>query len=466
MFVGRKNELVSIRNALLTPGSAVMIYGKRKVGKTTLIKEALQNENYISVYYECIKGSLEENISLLTQELVRTGILPAMLAFQSFQDLFSYLDSLAKHIVIIIDEYPYLKVANEGKLVDSIFQSIIDNRLKNLNLILSGSHVGMMREMLGEDNSLYGRFHTVIRLGELSYLEASAFYPDKTAYEKAGFFCVFGGSPYINEQLNPHFSLRENILNTVLNTGSAISLYAENLLISDFKNRLNAERIFACLGNGKKRYGELEKALKLDRTGNLNRQLKILTDMQIITRNNPINKSDDTKKTMYSIDDNLLRFYYSFIYKNKSALQMLGAEAFYAEYIEPRLTEFISRRFEDIGRTYFSLLAKNGKLQGARNIGALYYDDPVNKKNGEFDIAIEYSDGYDIIEVKYYREKLGLGEMKKEAAQVVSIPDLSVRNIGFISANGFEDTDNFKPCLSAVDLYDESLLCVMKNQVS
>ena len=137
MFVGRINELVSIRNALSTPGSAVMIYGKRKVGKTTLIKEALQNENYISVYYECIKGSLEENISLLTQELVRTGILPAMLAFQSFQDLFSYLDSLAKHIVIIIDEYPYLKVANEGKLVDSIFQSIIDNRLKNMNLIRS-----------------------------------------------------------------------------------------------------------------------------------------------------------------------------------------------------------------------------------------------------------------------------------------------------------------------------------------
>ena len=458
MFVGRTNELVSIQNALLTPGSAVMIYGKRKVGKTTLIKEALQNVETINVYYECIKGSLEENISLLTQELVRTGILPAMLVFQNFQDLFSYLDSLAKHIVIVIDEYPYLKVTNEGKLVDSIFQTIIDNRLKNMNLILSGSHVGMMKEMLGEDNSLYGRFQTVIRLGELSYLETSAFYPDKTAYEKAGFFCVFGGSPYINEQLNPHSSLKENILNTVLNTGSAVSLYADNLLISDFKNRLNAERIFACLGNGKKRYGELEKALKLDRTGNLNRQLKILTDMEIITKSNPINKPDDTKKTMYSIDDNLLRFYYSFIYKNKSALQMLGAEAFYDEYIEPRLYEFISHRFKHIGRTYFSLLAKKGKLQRARNIGALYYDDPVNKKNGEFDIAIEYADCYDIIEVKYYREKLGLGEMRKEAAQVTSIPDLSVRNIGFISANGFEEVGSFKPCLSAEDLYDESLL--------
>ena len=88
----------------------------------------------------------------------------------------------------------------------------------------------------------------------------------------------------------------------------------------------------------------------------------------------------------------------------------------------------------------------------------MYYDDPVNKKNGEFDIAIEYADCYDIIEVKYYREKLGLGEMRKEAAQVTSIPDLSVRNIGFISANGFEDIGCFKPCLSAIDLYDESLL--------
>ena len=454
MFIAREKELNTLYQTLSTPGTAAMIYGKRKIGKTTLIKKTLESEEIAKVYYECIKGSLEDNITLLTKECVRSGVLPTSVAFQSFQDLFMFLDSLKKRLVIVIDEYPYLKIMNEGKLVDSIFQNVIDNSLNNINLILSGSHVGMMKEMLEDDNSLYGRFKTVIRLGELPYYETDAFYPGKTAYEKIGFYSIFGGSPYINEQLDPAYDLRNNILNTVLNPGSAVSLYAENLLISDFKNRLNAERIFAALGNGKMRYSELERALRLDKTGVLNRQLKVLTDMEIVKKQNPINRPEDNKKTLYSIDDNMLRFYYTFIYKNKSALQMLGEKAFFDEYIQPRLTGFIASRFEDIGRTYFSVLAKTGRLPGVRNIGTVYYDDPINKKNGEFDIAIEYANHYDIVEVKYFRDKLSIGEMRKEAAQVSAIPDINVKSIGFISASGFETgTEEFQPCLNAEDLY-------------
>lgn len=457
MFIAREKELDTIHQTLKTPGTAIMIYGKRKIGKTTLIKKALEAEEISGIYYECIKGSLEDNISLLTGELVRTGVLPAHVSFQSFQNLFSFLDAMNRRTVIVIDEYPYLKVMNEGKLVDSVFQNVIDNSMNHLNLILSGSHVGMMREMLEDDNSLYGRFKAVIRLGELSYLEAAAFYPEKSAYEKIGFYSVFGGSPYVNEQLDPSADLRKNILNTVLNPGSTVSLYAENLLISDFRNRLNAERIFAALGNGKMRYSELERALRLDKTGVLNRQLKALTDMEIVIKSTPINHPEDNKKTRYSIDDNLLRFYYTFVYKNKSALQMLGEQAFFDEYIEPKLTGFIAARFEAIGRAYFSLLAKSAKLPGARNIGSLYYDDPVNRKNGEFDIAIAYSDHYDIVEVKYYIGALSYGEMRKEAAQVMAIPDIRIGNIGFISAGGFQGgTEGFYPCLTADDLYSET----------
>ena len=133
---------------------------------------------------------------------------------------------------------------------------------------------------------------------------------------------------------------------------------------------------------------------------------------------------------------------------------MLGGQAFFDEYIEPKLTGFIAARFEAIGRAYFSLLAKSGKLPGARNIGSLYYDDPVNKRNGEFDIAIAYSDHYDIVEVKYYIGALSIGEMRKEAAQVMAIPDISIGNIGFLSAGGFQNgTEGFSPCLTAEDLY-------------
>ena len=127
---------------------------------------------------------------------------------------------------------------------------------------------------------------------------------------------------------------------------SAVYLYASQLLLSDYSVKINAERIFSVIGNGKKRYTEIEDKLDVKKTGNLSKQIKSLIDLEIIARNSPINKIGDNKKSTFEINDNLLRFYFTFIYKNASALQVLGAEAFYDEYIAPALTDFISRRFE------------------------------------------------------------------------------------------------------------------------
>ena len=126
---------------------------------------------------------------------------------------------------------------------------------------------------------------------------------------------------------------------------SAVYLYASQLLLSDYSVKINAERIFSVIGNGKKRYTEIEDKLDVKKTGNLSKQIKSLIDLEIIARNSPINKIGDNKKSTFEINDNLLRFYFTFIYKNASALQVLGAEAFYDEYIAPALTDFISRRF-------------------------------------------------------------------------------------------------------------------------
>ena len=453
MFTGREKELALLLQTLEPADAAVMIYGKRKVGKTALITEFLKRQKKRYVYYECVKDSLNINLEGITAELVRAGVLPGAVSFPTFRELFAFLNQLQDQLIIVIDEYPYLKAMNDSHLVDSVFQNLIDTRLHNLNLILSGSQIGMMRELLEEQNSLYGRFQAVIKLPEFNYLEAQAFYPQKSPYEKAAFYSVFGGSPYVNEQIDPECSLRENILKTILNPLSAVSVYAENLLISDYTNRLNAERIFAALKNGKMRYSELEKALRMEKTGNLNRQLKTLTDMDIISKNIPINRPDDEKKTKYSINDNLLRFYYTYLYRNRSALQMLGPEVFFEEYIEPTLVTFISHRFEEICREYFSIQVKARKFPGVRNIGSLYYDDPVKKKNGEFDVALAYASHYDVIEVKYLKGKLLYSEMKKEAAQVAEIPGIAIGRTGFVSANGFEDTNGFSPCLTAEDLY-------------
>ena len=451
MFIGREKELTLLQQDYI--GKAVMVYGKRRVGKTTLIQKALENCQHQTVYYECSKGAMQDNIDGLVRELARVKMLPVPLNFSTLQDVFIYLNALPKKIVVVIDEYPYLKKATDSATVDSIFQNIIDNRLSNIELVLSGSHIGMMKDLLQERNALYGRFAVTIKLNELNYLDAARFYPDRTPYDKVAHYAVFGGSPFVNQALNPAATLRENVISTILNPVSAVYLYASQLLLSGYSVKINAERIFSVIGNGKKRYTEIEDKLDVKKTGNLSKQIKSLTELEIVSRNSPINKIGDNKKATFEINDNLLRFYFTFIYKNASALQVLGAEAFYDEYVAPTLTDFISRRFEGICRDYFSLQVRSGKLKGVRNIGSYYYDDPVHRKNGEFDVALELADGYAIYEAKYYAQPMTLDEIRREAQQVANIKELAVKQLGFIAINGFVEQEKPYTYLDGNDIF-------------
>ena len=439
MFVGREQELALLREEHI--GKAVMVYGKRRVGKTTLILKALEQCSYQTVYFECLKGTMQDNIDGLVQELVCVKVLPVPLAFSSLQDVFAYLNTMTQKMVVVVDEYTHLYAMNDSGVVDSVFQSIIDNRLSNIELILSGSHIGMMKDLLQEKNPLYGRFAASIKLEELNYLDAAKFYPDKSAYDKVAHYAVFGGSPFINQALNPVATLRENIIDTVLNPMSSVYLYASQLVFADNALNVNAERIFFALGNDRKRYTEIEDALGVKKTGNLAKQIKTLTDHEILSRSIPINKPNGNKKATYELNDNLLRFYYAFVYKNSSALQVLGAEAFYDEFIAPVLTDFITLRFEGICRDYFSLQVRSGRMNGVRNIGSYYLDTAVRCENKEFPIAVELADGYAVYLVKCSTQPMTLDEIHSEAQRMEGVNDPGIKQLGFISINGFVEQE-------------------------
>lgn len=453
MFFAREKELALIYDLLQKKSGSAMIYGKRKVGKTTLLTHALSKSKDKTVYYECLKSTIEENIEGFVSVLVREKVIPVPLSFLSFADVFAYLNTLDGTYNVIIDEYPYLKEMTKPETVDSVFQTIIDNYIKNIRLFISGSHVGMMKDMLEEKNALYGRYSLTLQLKELNYREAAMFYPEKSVYDKAGLYAVFGGSPYVNEYIDPGKSLKENIISTILNESHPVYQYAEHLLISDFTNAIGAERIISAIANGKQKYGEIESKLKMKNNGLLSKQLVSLLRMEIVTKTYPINKQDDNKKCAYEVNDNLLRFYYSYVYKNKSALRVLGPEAFYEEYVERSLLSFISRRFEEIVRAYFSIRAKSGNLKGVLNIGTYYYDDSNTKTSGEFDVVLQRRDIYDIYEVKYHTSPLGIGEMKKEEAQIKKIKGIQIGKIGFVSISGFDSTAEGFDFITGEDIY-------------
>ena len=454
MFIARSEELSKLSGAMRQTDHASLVYGKRRVGKTRLIKEALKKQEQSVIYYECIKGTMQENINAFVKLLSELQILTFASSFPSFTDVFAFLNSLPRSFVIVIDEYPYLSSLADPEIVDSVFQTVIDQRLSNIHLVISGSQVSVMKDLLKKGNALYGRFQLILHLHELNYRDAALFYPSKTPYEKIAFYSVFGGSPFVLQELREEETLEENISRTILDESSAVFLYVSNLLLTDYSNAVNAERILSILGNGKKKYSELEKALQANSTGSLAKQLKSLQTMELINQLHPINKPDDSKKKFYEINDNLVRFWYSYLYHNKSALQMIGAKEFFDQYISPTLlSEYVPHRFEDLCRNFFSHLAKSGQLPGITNIGTYYYDDPLRHRNGEFDIALAFGDQVQLFEAKYYKRPLALSEIHKEAGQIREIEVLKVVHLGFIAVNGFEKQEDGYSYYNGEDLY-------------
>lgn len=443
MFVGRKKELEVLYEELNKNKSSVLVYGKRKVGKTTLINEAAKKyKDKVFVYYECIKDTEEKNIESIITLLKELKILDGFTSLENktFLNLFAYLKSLNKKMIIVIDEYPYLKEFTPSKTVDSIFQNIIDNYLDNINLIVSGSHIGMMKDLLEEKNALFGRFSKVLFLNELTYLECSEFYQNLSNYDKVAFYSVFGGSPFVNEQINANMSLKENIINLLLNKKSSVYIYASSLLISDLSNEIQANRLFSSLRNGKKSYSELEELFDKNKSGLLSKHLKPLLDMELIKKEAPINKLNDFKKYKYEINDNLLRFYYTYILPCAYLLNYKDESLIYEENINPSLNTFISFRFEDICKSFIWNHINKNKIKNVVNVGRYYYDDPITRTNGEFDLVILYKSGaVHILDAKYYNDKIKQSIVDEELEQINKIKELKVDKVGFISVNGFED---------------------------
>lgn len=207
-------------------------------------------------------------------------------------------------------------------------------------------------------------------------------------------------------------------------------------------------RILEVLGNGKKRYSEISDALKMEETGLLEKQLKTLLNMETIQKTEPLNRRNDKKKKFYEITDNLMRFYFSFIFGSAGAITRIGGEQYYRMNIEgEKLRQFISRRLEGIALQYFHRMAGIGDFADVTDFGSYWYDDPISKTNGEFDCVLQrQGEKYDFFECKYYDRKMTLEECRQEEEQARQQPGLEVNRIGFVCTGGFdfEDESEYK----------------------
>lgn len=444
MFVGRDSELTALSDFLGSAGTkAALIHGRRRIGKTTLIRKAIDDAAVKTIFFEALDGRYETNLNLLSRQV--SELLGAPLgAFQYFLDLFRALQLYKEPLAVVIDEYQFLKLSRKGNEVDSEFKQIIDQLPGNIKLILTGSHVTLMKELMEQDNPLFGRFQLVLNVGELEYWHAQAFYSQLTVYDKVCFHSVFGACPFILENLDPSLGLRSNIINMLVRQNGLARIYVEYILFKEIGKVSILNDILRSIGNGKTKYSQIENSLNMPSNGLLSKYLGMLQDMGLIASVTPINRKNDRKKAHYTIADNLVRFYYTYIYPNSSSISHISEEDFFASYIEPSIKTFISMRFESIVRDYLRIKVGDLEKSTPLDIGTFWYDDPKSRKNGEFDCVVRFNDHYSLYEAKFYARPMSLAEMREEEKQAREVQGLGDVRLGFASVNGFEkDVDDF-----------------------
>ncbi|MFA6734124.1 MAG: DUF234 domain-containing protein [Sphaerochaetaceae bacterium] len=239
------------------------------------------------------------------------------------------------------------------------------------------------------------------------------------------------------ERLDVHKDLEGNIDDLLLEPYSPVREVIEQTFLTGV-----SWEIIARIGNSGMKFREIEVSLSFDARGMLDREIKRLLSMEIVTKSFPLNHSDDRRKSFHELSDNLLRFYSTYVFPWKSNLQMLAAPAFFDAFIKDSLGTFISKRFEAIARSYLKRQVQAGNLPGVIDIGTYWYDDKERRENGEFDCVLKTKEGsYVVYEVKYLKDPMSETAVTEAAMKIQQIPGFRPVRIGFISGSGFEKRD-------------------------
>lgn len=439
-FIGRKEELKKLDKAIHADEMNItLIYGRRRVGKSELVSRALLKGGVKSLYYECKQVAQESNVEGLSSILSETMDLPK-LGFSDIESLLDYIFELSskEKLVLVLDEYPYLRESVKG--MDSILQSVIDKHRKTakITLIILGSYVEVMRSLLEHANPLYGRVDLTINLKQMDYYESSLFYPNYTAEDKVRIYSVFGGIPYYNRLIDDSKSVKENIIELIASPGARLENEVSMYLNAELSKIVNANEVFETLARGFSKYSDILSQSHVSSGPTLVDVIDKLIRMEVVTRTVPINDSGNKKKTAYSICDNLSLFYFRYIFKYSSQMNIMDSEVFYRKYIEKDFEEYyVPHLFEDICRQYLIRENKVGKIDPViEKIGKYYYDDPQKRTNGEFNIVTEDERGYVFYEVKFRKKHIS-DEMINEEIEQVRATGLECYKYVFFSRSGF-----------------------------
>ena len=354
MFVGRKRELSSLEKLYHQQGFGMtVIYGRRRIGKSTLIREFLKDKR--AIFYTATKVGKARNLELFCQQVV--SLLDPCLTGVSFPSLEAIQDFITDRLsgdklVLVIDELPYW-AQDDGALL-SVLQKYIDTRWseQDMMIILCGSSLSFMEnKVLSEKSPLFGRRNTQIRLEAFDYLEAAEFVPDYSAEDKAIIYGITGGVAKYLAMIDPRGSADDNIKAQFFNTDGYLYDEPRNLLAQEFTDVALVNNVIEQIASGSNTVNEISQKIGQNSSTVLY-ALDKLIQVGLITKKKCITEEKNRKKTQYVLKDQMFRFWYAFIPKATSIIEIGQGDLYFDRVVKPQIHNYMGSVFEEMCRYY------------------------------------------------------------------------------------------------------------------
>ncbi|WP_346699197.1 ATP-binding protein [Catenibacillus scindens] len=390
MFVGRERELGAL-SQLYSSGKFefVVLYGRRRVGKTALINEFIKDKK--AIYFMGVESNAKQNLENFSRSILEFGTgMSLETSFLNFQAALEYVFNMAQNerLILVIDEYPY--VARSQESLASTLQLLID-KYKNtsrLMLILCGSSMSYMEDhVLAYKAPLYGRRTAQMKILPFDFFNVYQYLEDFTPEDRALIYGMVGGTPQYLLMMDGRLSVEDNIKNTFLNPISSIYEEPENLLKQEVREPALYNAIITAIAGGASRMAEISTKVG-ESTSVCATYLKNLIGLGLVQKETPYGEKN-SRKSVYCIDDNMFRFWYRFISENNSLIARGAVDLAYRR-IEPLLADYMGKIFEDICRQYLWKLLMDGRCPvDFKDLGRWWGTDPAARSQTEIDIMGE-----------------------------------------------------------------------------
>lgn len=445
-FVGRERELQTLERLYETGAFQMpVIYGRRRVGKTSLINRFIESKP--AAVFTAQESSAKENLAALSRavaELSQGDDLAAFDApapvFESFDAAFEQVFRLARkrRIVFVIDEYPYL--AQSYRPVSSLLQAKIDAEKdeSGLYLVLCGSSMSFMEhQVLGYQSPLYGRRTAQIKVEPFDVFDSSKLLDGFSDEDVVAWYGMTGGVPLYLEQCDTSATLEENMAQNLLRVDSFLYGEPDSYLQQELRDPAMYNAITRAVASGIGRPSEIADAAGIE-TAAVTGYLRSLMELGVVRKEQPVVDAN-RKKVRYRIADNLFRFWYRFVPQYATPLQA-GRQEEIARLIEDRhLTTYLGPTFEEVCGQWLLREMGGSRVPLILDIGRWWGNDPERREQAEIDIVALCDGGEAIFAECKWRERLTDADVLETLEHRSRLIPADKRKLFVFSKSGFTE---------------------------